>query len=186
MLNSNTCAMNSKWIASKKSSLIQVIMAAALGMAGFSCTEPMLGDPQIEHPTNGDFWVGQEGKVVYALEGRVILEFPEEAVSEPTLFTIASFPLDNLEMDGYNMMNCGVSLTCDVPGLKFGKSVHLKLTYCSSDFKAGSPVIEEDITIYGIIPDVHAFSIGDCCVDCIWDIISGCIDECGIYVVGVK
>ncbi len=178
--------MNTHWIAPKKSSLVQVIMAAMLSMVGFSCSEPMFGDDPVDHMNAGDFWVGQEGKVVYALEGRVILEFPEDAVSEPTLFTIETLPLDNLEMEGYIMMNCGISLTSDIPGLRFREPVHLKLPYCKSDFKGGTPVIEEDLTIYGIIPDVYACSIGDCCVDCTWDIVSGCISECGFYVVGEK
>ena len=178
--------MYTKWIASNKSSLIPFIMAAILGIAGSGCSEPMLGDSQIDYITTVDFWVDQAGAVVYALEGKVILEFPENAVSERTLFTVKTIPLDYLEMDGFNMMNCGISLESDEPGLRFRKPVHLKLPYCLSNFKAATPVIEEDITIYGIIPDVYASSIGECCVDCTWDIVSGCIEECGFYVVGEK
>lgn len=166
--------------------MVPLIMAAILGIAGFSCSEPMLGDSQIVHLTTGDFRVDQAGAVVYALEGKVILEFPENAVSEPTLFTITTIPLDYLEMDGYNMMNCGFFLESDVPGLRFRQPVHLKLPYCLTNFKSSTTVIEEDITIFGIIPDVYASSIGECCVDCTWDMVSGCINECGIYVVGEK
>jgi len=178
--------MNTKWIASKKSSLVPFIMAAIMGIAGSGCSEPMLGDPNIDHLTTDDFWVDQGGKIVYALDGKVILEFPENSVSKRTLFTIASIPLDYLEMDDFNMMNCGISLESNVPGLRFSTPVHLKLSYCISNFKSASTVNEEDITIYGIIPDVYASSIGECCVDCIWDMVSGCINECGFYVVGEK
>lgn len=178
--------MNRHWFAPKKSSLVQMIMAAMLGIVGAGCSEPMLGDAPIEHVAMGDFRVSPEGKVVYALEGRVILDFPEEAVSEPTLFTIESMPLDNVEMDGYTMMNCGISLKSDIQGLRFREPVHLKLPYCNSDFKGGTPVVEENLAIYKIIPNVYAASIEDCCVDCTWDIVSGCISECGLYVVGEK
>jgi hypothetical protein len=176
--------MNAHWIAPKKSSLVQVIMAAMLSIAVFSCSEPMLGDAPIEQIAMGDFWVSPEGKVVYALEGKVILDFPEEAVSEPTLFTIETMPLDNLEMKGYTMMNCGISLKSDIQGLRFREPVHLKLPYCNSDFKGSTPIIEENLAIFEIIPNVYAGSIGDCCVDCTWDIVSGFISECGFYVVG--
>ena len=111
--------MKTKWIVPRRSSLVPVIMAAVLGLASFSCSETRLGDPQIEEPETllsgiiaEEFWVDQEGLTVYALEGIVTLEFPEEAVTEPTLFTITLLPLDDLEMCGSNMMNCGISLEC--------------------------------------------------------------------------
>ncbi|MCK5693486.1 MAG: hypothetical protein KAI08_11565 [Bacteroidales bacterium] len=183
--------MKTKWIAPKKSSLVPVIMAAVLGLASFSCSESPLPALQPEDPESvlsgiitEDFWVDQEGKTVYALEGSVILEFPEETVTEPTLFTVALFPLDHVEMDGYNMMNCGISLKSADRWLRFGKSVQLKLRYCTSDFKTSTKVNEENITIYKIIPNVYAYSIGECTVDITWKMINVCINECGFYVVG--
>jgi hypothetical protein len=174
--------MKTKRIVPKTNSLIPVIMAAVLGLASFSCSEPWLGDDPIEYAIDGEFWVDREGKVVYALEGIAILEFPEGTVTEPTLFTVSSFPLDQLEMSGFNMANCGIYLKSDFPGQKFAKSVLIKLPYCTSDFCA--PLNEENITIYRIIPNVQAYSVGECSVDCTWKMVKGCINECGFYVLG--
>jgi hypothetical protein len=171
-------------IALKITGLLAVILAAVLGLASFSCSEARLGDDPLEVANDGEFWVDQEGKIVYALEGSVILEFPEGAVTEPTLFTVASFPEDQLEMGGFNMAKCGIILKSDFPGQKFAQSVHITLPYCTSDFKSATPVNEEDLTIFRIIPNVFASSISQCTVDCTWDMIHGCIDECGIYTVG--
>ena len=176
--------MKTTRIALKNTRLLPLILAAVLGLASFSCSEARLGDDPIEYANDGDFWVDREGKVVYALEGSVILEFPEGAVTEPTLFTVESFPQDQLEMDGFNMANCGISLKSAFPGQKFAKSVHIKLLYCTTDFKAATPVNEENLTIFRILPNVFASSIGQCTVDCTWDMIYGCINECGIYSVG--
>ena len=183
--------MKTKRIAPKKNSLFLIIMATVLGLTGFSCSEPRLGEPQIgdlEADLSGiiseEFWVDRDGKVVYALEGRVILEFPEEAVIEPTLFTVALFPLNPTEMCGSNLMNCGISLKSADSFQSLEKSVQLKLLYCSSDFKSGVPVNEENLTMYRIVPSVYAYSIGECTVDCTWKMVSGCIDQCGFYVVG--
>jgi hypothetical protein len=188
---SNFEPMKTKWIVPRKSSLVSVIMAAVLGLASFSCSESPLPSLQVEDPETDlsgiltqDFWVDREGKTVYALEENVILEFPEEAVKGPTLFTISLFPLDPLEMCGSNMMNCGISLKCADRWLRFEKSVQLKLRYCTSDFKASTPVNEKNITIYRIVPNVYAYSIGECSVDSTCEMISGCINECGFYVVG--
>jgi len=179
--------MKTKWIAPKKNSLVPFIMAAVFGLASFSCTESWdfddTGDFRSGINTE-EFWVDREGKVVYALEGAIILEFPEEAVIEPTLFTLEMFPLNPLEMSGCNMMNCGISLESAAHELKFAKSVLIKLNYCLSDFKAGNPVDEENLTLYRIVPEVFAYSIGECTVDCTWKLVSGCINECGFYVVG--
>jgi hypothetical protein len=166
-------------------------MAAVLGFASFSCSESPLPALQAEDHKSvlsgiitEDFWVGPEGKIVYALEGIVTLEFPEETVTEPTLFTVSLFPLNQVEMSGYNMMNCGIHLESAARELKFEKSVQLELNYCITDFITGVPVNEENITIYNLIPNVDAFSIGECSVDCTWKMICGCIDKCGFYVVG--
>ena len=168
-----------------------VIMAAVLGLASFSCSESPLPALQPEDPESvfsgiitEDFWVGPEGKIVYALEGIVTLEFPEETLTEQTLFTVSLFPLNQVYMSEYNMMNCGIHLEAAARELKFKKSVQLELNYCTSDFKSGTPVNEENITIYNLIPNVDAFSIGECSVDCTWKMICGCIDKCGFYVIG--
>ena len=175
--------METKRIAPKKNNLVPVIMAAVLGLASFSCSEPLLGDNE-NVISSEHFWVDQEGKTVYALEGIVTLEFLEGTVTEPTQFTVELFPVNHLEMSGYNMMNCGIRLESAARELKFEKSVQLKLNYCISDFKSANPHIEENLTIYNIIPNVFANSIGECSVDCTWEMICGCIDECGFYVVG--
>lgn len=183
--------MKTKRIVAKKSSPVPLIMAAVLGLTSFSCSESWIPCDPCEEPKNNfsgilseDFRVDREGRIVYALEGAVVLEFPEDAVTEPTLFTLELVPLNHLEMSGYNMMNCGISLESASRKHKFEKSVLIKLNYCITDFKAGNPVDEENITIYSIIPNVSAHSIGECSVDETWDVINGCITECGFYVVG--
>ena len=179
--------MKTKWIVPKANCLVTVIMAAVLGLASFGCEKEQILTGNTLTDLSGiikeDFWVDREGKIVYALEGSVTLEFPAEAVTEPTLFSVSLFPLSDLEMSGYNMMNCGVYLESADHELKFEKSVLLKLNYCISDFKA-IPLNEENITIYSIIPNVLAYSVGECSVDCTWEMIKGCINECGLYVVG--
>jgi len=183
--------MKMKWIAPKKDSLFLIIIATVLGLTGFSCSEPRLGDPLnegLEADISGiiseDFRVNREAKTVYALDGRVILEFPEDAVTEPTQFSVSLFPLDPTEMCGSNLMKCGISIESPDRFQGFEKSVQLKMLYCSSDFKTGVPVNEENLTLYRIVPEVFAHAIGECTVDCTWKMISGCIDQCGFYVVG--
>jgi len=144
--------MKTTRIALECSSLLPVILAGVLGLASFSCSEVRLGDDPIEYANDGEFWIDREGKVVYALEGKVILEFPEGAVSEPTLFTVATFPLDQLDLSGYNLANCGIYLKSAFPGQRFARAVHVKLPYCTSDFKTTTPVDEENLTIFRFVP----------------------------------
>jgi hypothetical protein len=184
--------MKTTWIASKKRSLFPVIMAAVFGLASHSCSE----DP-ISHHQNKDtgndlvamkseqFWVDLEGISVNAFEGQVSFEFPEEAVSEPTLFTVTLSQLSRIVEEETNMMNCGVTLSSSNRGQDFfNELVQLKLHYCLSDFNVPAMVDEEDITIYRVDIDGYAYSIGDCTVDSKCKMVNGNIDECGTYVVG--
>ena len=183
--------MKTTWIASKKRSLFTVSMAAVFGLVSHSCSEDPISHYQNKDTgndlvtiTSEQFWVDQEGKSVNALEGRVTLEFPEEAVTDPTLFTVALSQLSPMEKGEANMMTCGITLSSLTQGQVFQESVLLKLHYCLSDFNAPAMVDEGDITIYRIDNDGYAYSIGDCTVDTKCEMVNGNIDECGTYVVG--
>ncbi len=66
--------------------------------------------------------------------------------------------------------------------------VHLKYDLTEDSWKKSSPVDEENLTIYKAYPNLEACqkvkSIGDCCTDCDFNMVMGCIEQCGYYVVG--
>lgn len=185
--------MKTKWITSKRNSPLIFVLAAVLGLSSLhSCEDQIIPPPPEDVLSDSPgifseyFRVDPEGTTVYALEGKVALDFPEQSVTKPTMFILELVPLDPMEMCGSKMENCGIFLNSVDGWLKFEKSVQLKLNYCARDIKSENAVNEDSLTIFSLIPGVYKHPIGECCVDNTWDMISGCIDECGIYVVGEK
>ena len=135
-----------------------------------------------------DFWVNPEGTSLITSDGRVYLNFPEGAVLEPTLFTIASIAIDDDPKEEYNTLDYGISITSTSQDLVFGEFVIIRLNYALEAFQRTSQVNEKNLTIYkmetiGTLCE-REVSIGQCRVDCSGRTVQGCISEGGLYVVG--
>lgn len=176
-----------------------MITAAMLVLASFGCSEPSTFNPlsaapdELEAMTsdNGNifsekYWVSPEGTLITAINGTVMLDFPRGAVKEPTLFTIASFPLNHLNLDGYNMMNRGIVIESTPEMGHFNVAAKIRLAY---DLDGGFKSLREDhLTIYQVWGNFQAYEnitpVKGCCVNPACAMIYACLDECGFYVVG--
>lgn len=191
--------MKTNWIALKKGSLLPVIVAAVTTLTIISCEEdPLLINeentvPEAQYSGNildATFSVNPEGNVVELFNGLISLEFPEGAVTEPTEFTMVSFPLHHLDLDGHNLYNRGFSLTGDLMDSRFISSIRIRVRFdlAEKNWLKSVPVNPEELNIYNISPFGCAIkrvtSIGDCCTDLSCNMVSGCISQCGSYVVG--
>lgn len=184
--------MKTNWIRLKTGSLLPMIMTAVLALTTMSCQEEPILDTGI-YP--GDvltksFTVMPEGTTIKAFDETVILEFPSGTVYVPTEFTLVSYPLNNLEMEGINIMNRGISLKSSQPEIDIREYIMIYLAYNLEHFMDGTPVDHSDLTIYRITHDFQTFSecesIGECCVDDLCNTIYGCFAQCGFFVVGEK
>lgn len=140
---------------------------------------------------NETFWVNPEGSNIVLFDGDVSLEFPEGTVSAPTQFTLASFPLHHLDLDGHNIYNRGYSLSGITPYQKFNTSnikIRIKYDLSEENWLKGVPTDPGNLTILNVSPTIYSYdrvvSIGNCCTDFSCKTIKGCICQCGFYVVG--
>lgn len=192
--------MKTKQIISSRR-LLPFFMAAALTIT-LGCTKDD-GDsmiPGINHSSPvqpGDnlkvsFVVQPTGTIVTAFEGAVELNFPSGAVYYPTEFTLVSCCTDNMNLNGIRIFNKGFSLEMEDGAVDLflheHVEVHLKYDLTEESWLKSVPENEENLTIYKSYPNLEVCnnvqSIGDCCTDNESNIVMGCIDQCGFYVVG--
>lgn len=180
---------------SKMRSLAISFAAAMLILVSTGCQEdqviPVQDDPVI--PLSGSinhesFRVEPSGTSVSIFNGAVYLDFPEGSVSSPTIFTIVTFPVPF--MDGYNLMQTGYSLSGPAPAQPWYQKAEITLMYDPSGFNGTPPENEKDMAIFLAKDDVFLPEQIECIENCQVDrtsrTISGCIDQCGIYMVGEK
>jgi len=177
----------------EKVSLAPMIMLIVMALITMGCQEKH--DDGLPAIYAGDiltesFTVMPEGITLKAFDESVTLDFPGGTVFVPTELTLVSFPLNNLDMKGINIMNRGFSLKSSQPEHDMHENVMINLTYNFRHFLDGAPAHHSNLTIYKITHDFKTFteceSIGECCVDDLCNMISGCFDQCGFYVVGEK
>ncbi len=191
--------MKKKRIAST-SSLLPIIMAAAMILT-LGCQKedeifiPGINQSSPEQPGDNmktTFVVQPTGTTVTAFEGAVELNFPSGAVYFPTEFTLVSCCTDNMDSNGINILNQGFYLEIEENAADLDLhehiEVHLKYDLAEDSWKKSIPGDEENLTIYKAYPNLEACqkvkSIGDCCTDCDFNMVMGCIEQCGYYVVG--
>ena len=183
--------MKTHWISNRIGSLKYGIMVAIIMLTCFGCEKDFERSslPMEENILAlEDHWVNPEGTSLIALDGSVFLEFPPGVVTSPTLFTIASVTLEDHPGEEYNSMNIGISITNSIEDLVFGDFVNIRMNYATEAFQRSAEVNEDYLTIYkketiGTLSE-RLESIGQCCVDCSCKTVSGCLSECGLYVVG--
>jgi hypothetical protein len=192
--------MKTTWNVLKTGSRLPLLMAVmALTLMGCPNYDDVTYPerPQESEPAyNGNimsqsFKVLPEGTEVSLLDGTVWMQFPEGTVSEPTEFRVTSFPIQHLDLKGFNMYNRGIYLEGETP-YQYTANVQIRIKYdlAQESWKksAPGPEAEKELTIYFISPNILAYqrinSIGTCCVDCSCKMIRGCISCCGTYVVG--
>jgi hypothetical protein len=194
-------AMKTEWTSSPKSSHCYLTLFMAMLLTCIGCTESDHVDPIPQsfeeeylnfRVLTEQYWVDPDGTTIGAFNGGVTLGFPEGAVAEPTLFTLASFPLHRLERKGYHLMNRGFSITPESENEQINNLLqhYVKIKMCvDSDLCAGiKGTYESAITI---------FYLNDCggenerielmckCVrDHSGNSFHGCIYCCGTYVIG--
>ena len=192
--------MKTNWIALKISSLLPMIMAAVITLTTLACEEevPLVYEdsPVPEALYSGNimnetFWVNPEGSNLVLFNGDVSLGFPEGTVSVPTEFTLVSFPLHHLDLDGHNYYNRGYSLSGITSYQKFMTSnitIRIKYDLSEENWLKSVPTDPSKLTILNVSPTIYDYervvSIGDCCTDFSCKIIKGCICQCGFYMVG--
>lgn len=191
--------MKTKRIASMTGGLLPFIMAAALCLATTGCEKESQiisenpQEPETSYSGNimaQSFWVEPEGTSVTLFNGAVSMNFPKGAVRTRTEFTLVTFPLHHLDMDGINIYKRGYSLEGHSGTNNFPNGVTFRALYDLDEgsWKKSVPDDELNLTIYYVSPTLYAYerivSIGDCCVDCKCKIVKGCIGQCGFYVVG--
>lgn len=173
----------------KKGPLLPLLALSILALTLMGCTEKVEGDPM---PYLGDvrtetFLVEPGGTTITLFDETVELEFPGGTVFVPTMFTLKSIPLAKEHMKNINIMSRGFSIESSLPEHNLNKAINVKLIYNLNQFLDGTPVSKENLSIYNIMDDFCNYeSIGECCVDASCNMILGCIDKCGFYVVGAK
>ena len=132
-------------------------------------------------------WVRPSGSAVHALDGSVMLEFPPGAVATPTRYKIVSFPVDHELPEGLNLMLRVINLENITNKNQMQHPVTFTIRYDLCEYKECSPDEDGCVSIYEFLGDRYAFhgirSIGECCMDCSVKTVSGCIQECGSFVV---
>ncbi len=192
--------MKTKRNAMKTGGLLPMIMVAVITVITLGCEkDPILLDGESlaqEVQSSGNimtesFWVYPTGTDVNLFNGLLLLEFPEGAVMIPTEFSLASFPLHHLGLDGHNYHNRGISLTGSSSDQKFMSSnikIHIKYDLSDDNWLKSVPTDPGNITILNVSPTIYEYdrvvSIGDCSSDFSSMIIKGSISQCGFYVVG--
>lgn len=193
--------MKTKKIESLAGSMLTFLMAAFVLLATTGCEEeppvPAEDVPRAEILYSGnimtqDFRVSPEGGTLNLFDGAMELVIPRGAVSSTTEFTVTSFPVHYLDLEGYNLYDRGFYLEGDSPDQMFPDGITLKIRY---DMYEGSwlksvPSDERNLKIYRGSPSVY-FSrsvdpLGECCVDCNCKIVIACAGKCGFFVVGEK
>lgn len=185
--------MKTHWISIRFGSLTYVFMAAVLVLACIGCEKDLEPIDHVDESNilaSENHWVSPEGTSLIVLDGSVFLDFSPGAVTSPTLFTIASVAMDDDPMEEYNSMDQGILLTSSSQDLEFGNPVNVRMNYDLESFQGSVRIDEDQLTIYKVESvgslSENLVSIGQCCVDCSCKTVSGCISECGLYMVGER
>ncbi len=192
--------MNSNCIVSKTDSLLPLIMAVIFAILTPGCEEPAyvihsrsikvvapeykIGEPQ----QNEIFIIDPAGTRITLLDGTVELYFLKGAVLSPTEFSISSFPISDLDVEGHNLQKWGMLLESTSMENTFNNLIRIWLKYDPDQFQTGALQNHNALTIYSIDPNISSEtrieSIGYCSGEPFYDIIKGYINSCGYYVVG--
>lgn len=165
----------------------------------FTCTGCSESSTIISQPDGSDILLNNEeviteyirvlpsGTVSSVFNGSVMLDFPSGTVPTPTRFSIASFPLDHLDLDGINIMQRGITIKNITNDNKFGNPVKLLVRYDMANYNQCKPGDESDLSICKFRGDIYAYdkveSIGECAMNCSCKTICVLINGCGTYVV---
>ena len=184
--------MKTKKISSKKNSLYYLVLAVILAFAITGCSKDPSDKIADEQAINAEmktefFHVHPSGTTVTAFDGNVLIDFPAGTIPTITQFSIVSFPLGHLDLDGINIMERGFSIKNITNDNKFAYPVKIIVRYDLVDFNECQPNDESDLDIYRFYGDRYAYHkiepIGECCVNCSCKTVNVCIYECGTYVV---
>ncbi len=184
--------MKTKWILSNNSShfyfIIVVIVAFICTGCSLETDNQYVSEQSINAEIRSEFFhVHPGGTAVTAFDGNVLIDFPAGTIPTITKFSIISFPLDHLDMDGINIMNRGFAIKNITNDSEFANPVTIMVRYDQVDFNECTPNEESDLAIYRFYGDRYGFhkveAIGECCIDCSCKTINVCINECGTYVV---
>ncbi|RLD70902.1 MAG: hypothetical protein DRI98_06705 [Bacteroidetes bacterium] len=193
--------MKAKWINLISGSPVPLIMAAILMSVSLGCTkddpeiyqdrpEPYTMSQESGNILNATFHIQPDGTNVELFGGILSLEFPSGMVSEPTLISVTSFPIDHLDMEGINVMNRGVSISYSANQDGFGAIAYIIFQYDLSEFKSNLKGAETNLTIYRVSENIYAYNriapIGPCCVNSDCEQVRGCISDGGLFVVGER
>jgi hypothetical protein len=168
-----------------------IIMILTVTCTGCSENLPGNGADEAVSYENGNiitefFKVYPAGTTIHAFGGDVILDFPRGTVATMTRYSIVSFPIEQLDMRGNNVMMRAVTLTNVTNQNTFAYPVQVMMRYDLCKFNMCQPGEESDLAIFKYIGDRHAFhkieALGECCKDCSCKTVSGCIDACGSFV----
>jgi hypothetical protein len=170
--------------------LMAVATASLLGNMG--CTDiyegPIIPE-EPEHPFSGS--VGTEtvtldGGQVIALGGLVKLTYGKCVPPEPYEIFVATFPVNHLNLEGYNSTGRGYYLAFSSEGYE----VEVELRYDKERLKSTMDNFrEEDLAIYRVITEAsdipaeeNAIRIGPCEVDTDHKVVRGSINMGGTFV----
>lgn len=170
-----------------------LVIIMILAVTCTSCTEnfPVNGADEPVSYENGNiikefFKVYPAGTTIHAFGGDVILNFPRGTVPTMTRYSIVSFPLEQMELRGNNVMMRAVTLTNITNQNTFANPVEVIMRYDLCKFNMCQPGEESDLAIFKYIGDRHAFhkieALGECCMDFSCKTVIGCIEECGSFV----
>ena len=127
------------------------------------------------------------GSTITAFEGNVVSDFPAGTIPTITQYSIVSFPLGHLNMDGINLMERAFSIKNITNNNEFSYPVKIIVRYDLADFNECQPNDESDLIICRFYGDSYAFHkiepVGECCINCSNKTVNVCIYECGTYVV---
>jgi len=184
--------MKTKWISANNKCHYYLILAVIVAFTCTGCTlDPSLDVPD-EQAINAEmlteyFYVHASGSTITAFDGNLILDFPAGTMATSTRFSIVSFPLAHLDLDGINIMNRGFAIKNITNNNEFAFPVKIMVRYDQVDFNECTPSEESDLAIYRFHGDRYGFhkveAIGECCINCSCKTVNVCINECGTYVV---
>lgn len=189
--------MKATWTTSEHAHRFLLLMAVILTFACTGCSENPPGSPADEEISYDKksvitefFIVSPQGTTIHAFGGDVILDFLPGTVPTKTHYSIVSFPLEHLDLRGHNLMLRAISLTNITNENAFKYPVKVIMRYDLCEFNVCEPGNGSQIAIYRLRGNMDAFhkieAMGECCTDCSCKTVSGCIEECGSFVLVEK
>jgi len=184
--------MKTKWITSDNNSHYYLTIVVIVAFICTGCSLEPSFDVADEQAINAEmltehFYVHPTGTTVAAFDGNVILDFPPGTIATTTQFSIVSFPLDHLDLDGINLMQRGFSIKNITNDNKFAFPVKVIMRYDLAAYNECEPGEESNLIICRFHGDRYAFHkvelVGECCINCSCKTVNVCINECGTYVV---